>query len=70
MVQEELAQRGVGAALHAADPLGGLFGSAAAPPLLQSVVVPPEVAERHRSEIEAVLALVSESEEPETDAMD
>src|SRR5262249_34970785 len=51
MVHEELTQRGVGAALHAADPLGALFGSAAAPSFLESVVVPPEVAEQHRAEI-------------------
>jgi hypothetical protein len=68
MVQEELTRRGVGAALHAADSLGALFGSAAAPSFLQSVVVPPEVAEQHRAEIEAVLALVTEPETPEAGA--
>jgi hypothetical protein len=70
MVQEELTQRGVGAILQGVDPLSALFGSAAAPSIWQSVVVMPEVAERHRPEIEAVLALVTEPETPEVGSPD
>jgi hypothetical protein len=70
MVQEELTQRGVGSVLQGVDPLSALFGSAAAPSIWQSVVVLPEVAERHGAEIEAVLASVTEPQTPEAGASD
>jgi hypothetical protein len=66
MLREELLERGVGAELRAADPLGAIYGSTAAPPLLQSVLVAPEAAEQQRLEIDEVLALVSEPD-PEAD---
>jgi hypothetical protein len=59
MVREELLKRGVGADLRNEEPIE-LGGSAVNPAGRQSVVVPKEVAERHRAMIDEVLALVSE----------
>src|SRR5437762_1393110 len=67
MVRDELIERGVAAELQSEDPLGQIFGSAAAPSVLESVVVTEEEAERQRAAIEEVLAMVSEVEtEPES----
>ena len=62
MVRDELKEHGVMAALRAEDPLGQVLGSAAAPAGLESVVVSAEEAERHRTVIEEVLAMVSDAE--------
>src|SRR5437016_10664885 len=68
MVRDELIQRGVAAEIQSEDPLGQIFGSAAAPSGLESVVVTEEEAERQRAAIEEVLAMVSEVEgETETE---
>jgi hypothetical protein len=71
MVRDELLARGVAADLHAEDPLGQIFGSAAAPAGLESVVVSEAEAERQRAVIAEVLSMVSEAEaEPEAEAAD
>jgi hypothetical protein len=69
MVRDELLERGVGADLRSEAPLGQLYGSAGSPVGLQSVVVPEEIAERHRGAIDEVLAMVSEvAAEPEAES--
>jgi hypothetical protein len=68
MVRDELIERGVAADIQGEDPLGQIFGSAAAPSVLESVVVTEEEAERQHAAIEEVLAMVSEvAGETETD---
>ncbi len=59
LVWDELHERGVGAEIRHDDPMGQLWGSAGSPAGWQSVLVPPEVAERQRAIIDEVLALVS-----------
>jgi hypothetical protein len=74
MVREELLKRGVGADLSNEEPFSQLGEPSTRSAGWQSVVVPKEVAERHRAVIDEVLALVSEAGEgtvaepgPETD---
>jgi hypothetical protein len=66
MVREELLHRGVGTDLYSEEPIGHLYGSVGSPAGVQSVVIPEEVAERHRAAIEEVLALVSEVKQTST----
>src|SRR5437762_6955459 len=71
MVRDELIERGVAAELQGEDPLGQIFGSAAAPSGLESVVVTEDEAERQRAAIEEVLSMVSEvGEETEAESTD
>lgn len=60
LVREELLNRGVVADLHSRGPLVALYGAALAGSAgFQSVAVTEEIARRHRTVIEEVLALVS-----------
>lgn len=59
LVRDELHERGIGAEIRNEEPIGLIYGSAASPSGLQSVVVSEEVADRRRADIEEVLAMVS-----------